>query len=363
MSSKDYYKILGVSKNSTQEEIKKVYRKLAVKYHPDKGGTKEDEAKFKEISEAYAVLGDPGKRKQYDQFGFISNGQGHPGGAHNWQDFSNVNINLEDLGIGDIFDSFFGGGFSGRSHSTRTKSRGQDISANVTITLEEVLSGTEKEIFLNKWVSCSFCKGIGSEKGFKTCPTCKGAGKVTQATQTFMGTFAQTKICPECEGEGKVPEKVCGKCVGKGRVKESSKIKVKIPAGVYSGSVIRVEGGGHSGERGAGAGSLYLDITVLAHKKFMREGNDIYTEISISFIQAIIGGISRVSSLEGDIDLKIPAGTQPGQVIKISSKGLPVLNQPKRGDLMIRINVEIPKKISALQKKMLEEWDKKSGWF
>jgi molecular chaperone DnaJ len=362
LSGKDYYKILGVDKNSTQEEIKKAYRKLAVKHHPDKGGTKEDEAKFKEISEAYSILGDSAKRKQYDQFGFVSNGQGSPGGAYNWQDFSNVNINFEDLGIGDIFDSFFGGGYSKRGGSG-SRTRGSDISARVSLTLEEVLLGTEKEISLNRWVACNPCKAKGSEKGFKTCPTCKGSGKVTQATQTFLGTFAQTKICPECEGEGKIPEKICTKCSGKGRIKESSKIKVKIPAGVHNGSVIRVDGAGHAGERGSGSGSLYLNISVAPHKTFKREGNDLHVQIGVSFIKAIIGGIEKVPSLEGEVDLKIPPGTQPGQVIKISSRGLPILNQTKRGDLLVIVNVEIPKKISSAQKKMLDDWDKKSGWF
>jgi molecular chaperone DnaJ len=370
--NKDYYKILGVSKPSSQAEIKKAYRKLAQEHHPDKGGGKEAEAKFKEISEAYSVLGDESKRKQYDQFGFVpgsgagpsGGGQGYGNGAYNWQDFSNANINFEDLGgFGDIFETFFGGG--GRTSARTRHAKGADLQAQIAIDFKDVITGVERDLNSNKWVSCSKCKGDGAEPGssLKTCPTCHGSGQVTKATQTMFGTFASNQVCPECEGRGKIPEKQCSKCHGRGRVKESKNMTVNIPAGVDNGSVIRIAGEGEAGAYGAKAGDLFLRISVKNDPRFVRNGNNLLTETKIPFTEAVLGSVVKIPIVEGSVDLKIPAGTQPGQVIKISGKGVPVLNSSRRGDLLVRINVEIPKKISGSQRKLLEEWDQKKGWF
>ncbi|KKR17566.1 MAG: Chaperone protein DnaJ [candidate division CPR2 bacterium GW2011_GWC1_41_48] len=364
---KDYYKTLGVSKSATQAEIKRAFRKLAQKHHPDTGNG--DEAKFKELNEAYSVLGDETKRKQYDKHGFVPGSGAGPGGAgrgqgsYNWQDFSNANINFEDLGgFGDIFETFFGGGRTG----TRTKSqRGADLETRITIDLKEVITGAERELGLNKWAKCSHCRGEGAEPGasIKTCPICHGSGKVTRATQTMFGSFAQTVVCSDCRGQGKVPEKKCTKCNGHGRTKKLRNLKIKVPAGVQDGSVIRVTGEGEAAEFGGKSGDLYLHIVVKKDPRFIRDGNNLLTEISIPFYEAILGAVSKVSTVEGSVDLKIPAGTQPGQIIKISGRGTPVLNSLRRGDLLIKVNVEIPKKISSAQKKLLEEWDGKRGWF
>jgi len=370
MANKDYYKTLGVSKSASQAEIKRAYRKLAQKHHPDKGNG--NEAKFKEISEAYSVVGDEAKRKQYDQFGFVpgsggagpgAGGRGPGGGAYNWQDYSNVNINFEDFGgFGDIFDTFFGGGRKSRTTSQR---RGADIEATINIDLADVLSGSEKEITLNKWINCDRCKGEGAEPGFsvKTCPTCKGSGQISKATQTFFGTFAQNQICPECEGAGKIPEKKCTKCAGKGRIRESKRLLVKIPKVVDNGSVIKIVGEGEAAERGGKAGNLYLHVAIKGDNRFVRQGANLLTQINISFNKAILGTVARVPIVGGSIDLKIPAGTQPGQVIKVIGKGFPYLNTSKIGDLLVHVNIEIPRKISSTQKKLLEDWDSKKGWF
>lgn len=365
MNNKDYYKTLGLSKSATQAEIKRAYRKLAHEYHPDKGGDKKNEAKFKEVSEAYSVLGDESKRKQFDQFGFAP-GPGSGGeGARNWQDYSNVNINFEDMGFsgfGDVFETFFGGG---RSSSRGRQKRGADLQVKMIINLKEVLEGTEPEINLNKWTECSKCKGEGNETGssLKTCSTCRGQGQISKATQTIFGTFSQAQICPECEGSGKVPEKKCFKCRGAGRIKETEHIHVKIPAGVSSGTIIKVKGKGEAAGRGGVAGDLYLNIFVKEDPVFVRDGINLLTEISIPFKDAILGSVAKAPTINGSIDFKISAGTQPGQVIKLSGKGLPNLNGNRMGDILVKINVEIPRKISASQKKLLEEWDQKKSWF
>ena len=325
MANKDYYKTLGVSKSASQAEIKRAYRKLAQKHHPDKGNG--NEAKFKEISEAYSVVGDEAKRKQYDQFGFVpgsggagpgAGGRGPGGGAYNWQDYSNVNINFEDFGgFGDIFDTFFGGGRKSRTTSQR---RGADIEATINIDLADVLSGSEKEITLNKWINCDRCKGEGAEPGFsvKTCPTCKGSGQISKATQTFFGTFAQNQICPECEGAGKIPEKKCTKCAGKGRIRESKRLLVKIPKGVDNGSVIKIVGEGEAAERGGKAGNLYLHVAIKGDNRFVRQGANLLTQINISFIDL-------ATNIESEHSISIV--TLPPVVLnKISSSTVTIYN-------------------------------------
>ncbi len=365
---RDYYDILGVSKTATDDEIKKAYRKLAMKHHPDRGGGKEAEEKFKEANEAYQVLSDAAKRKQYDQFGHNPFGNGASAGAGGYQQYGGFNgggfnINMDDLGgFGDIFETFFGGGGGGRGSRTR---KGADIQAEIRISFEEAVFGAEKDFSLLKMNSCDHCKGSGAEPGSgeKTCPTCYGKGQVQTEQHTIFGTFASASVCPECHGKGKVPEKKCTKCHGEGRVKEQVTIKVKIPAGVDNGQTIRVSGKGEAGEYGVPAGDLYLIVRVASDKRFVRNGFNIESETEISFPQAALGTTVEVETLEGKLTLKIPAGTQSGKVFKLSDRGVPHLNGRQRGDHLVTVIVKTPTKLSGKQKKLLEEFDNEKGWF
>jgi molecular chaperone DnaJ len=366
---RDYYEILGVSKTASQEEIKKAYRKLALKYHPDKGGGKESEAKFKEINEAYSVLSDPEKRKSYDQFGrnpFGSGTNGQAGGFNYGQygGFNGQGFNYEDLGgFGDIFETFFGGG--GRGRQATRQNRGADVEAEIKISFKEAVFGTETDFKLLIQNSCSRCKGSGAEpgKGTKTCPTCKGSGQVQSQTRTIFGTFAQTQTCITCHGTGKVPEENCAKCGGSGRVKEQVTVRVKIPAGVDEGTVIRLIGKGEAAERGGKPGDLYLKVRVTSDKRFERNGFDIENEVIVTFPQAALGTMVDVETIDGKVKLKVPAGTQSGKVFKLSGKGIPRLNGRGRGDHLVTVSVKTPTGLSRHQKKLLEEFDKDKGWF
>jgi len=363
MTDRNYYEILGVEKNASVDEIKKAYRKLALKYHPDKGGSKEDEAKFKEINEAYQVLSDPEKRKRYDQFG-----QAGPGGGagYNWSDFAGsgfntggFNINFEDLGgIGDIFGDIFGGG------QTRQPQRGADIEVSITVDFADIISGGEKEIVLDKYNECNQCQGSGAEPGTKVenCKACGGSGQVKKARQTMFGTFAQVTACDQCQGTGKIPEKKCSKCSGAGRIKERKSLKIKIPAGIDSGQTIRITGKGEAGPQGTPPGDLYVTISVRPDIRFKRQGADIKSSQEISFPQAALGTTIDVETVEGKIKLKIPAGTQSGKIIKLSGKGLPTPGSGRKGDHLVEIIVKTPTKLSRKQKKLLEEFDKNKGW-
>jgi molecular chaperone DnaJ len=365
---KDYYELLGVSKNATKEELKKAYRKLALKYHPDKGGSKEDETKFKEANEAYSVLSDDTKRKSYDQFGHNGPRMGGGAGGFNPNDFAQgfggaqgFNVNFEDMGgLGDIFGDLFGGG--GRS---RGPQRGSDIQTSVVIDFMDAVKGIEKEILLDKQNVCDRCKGDGAEPGssLKTCPTCQGKGKVTQQTQTMFGTFAQTATCPTCHGQGKTPEKECSKCHGAGRLRERKPLKVKIPAGIDNGQTIRIEGAGEAGQPGAHPGDLYLSIAIRGDKRFERQGADITSEVNISFPKAALGTEVEIEAVEGNVTLKIPAGTQSGKVFRLSGRGLPQLHSSRKGDHLVTVIVETPTKLSSKQKKLLLELEDEKGWF
>jgi molecular chaperone DnaJ len=362
----DYYETLGVSKTATDDEIKKAYRKTAMKHHPDRGGTKEDEEKFKKANEAYQVLSDAQKRKQYDQFGHSGPyGAGNgPSGAGGYQQYGGgFNVNMDDLGgFGDIFESFFGGGGGGRSSRSR---KGADIQAEMRITFEEAVFGVEKDFSLLKMNSCDRCKGSGAEPktNEKTCPTCNGRGQIQTEQHTIFGTFAQAAVCPECHGKGKVPEKKCTKCHGEGRLKEQVTIKVKIPAGVDNGQTIRVSGKGEAGEYGTPAGDLYLIVRVTTDKRFVRNGYNIESEADISFPAAALGTTVAVETIDGKVTLKVPAGTQSGKVFKLSERGVPHLNGRQRGDHLVTVNVLTPTKLSSKQKKLLQEFADEKGWF
>jgi molecular chaperone DnaJ len=369
----DYYNILGVKKDASDDEIKKAYRKLAHKHHPDKTGG--DEAKFKEINEAYQVLSDKTKRSQYDQFGQTFNSQGGPSGgggfggfsagggpASGW-DFSGFGGQQSgqgfefDFGGGDfedIFSNIFGGGQKGGS---RGKKRGQDIQVDVEIDFSEMATGAKREINLRRSVSCDRCDGTGGEPGAKveTCPVCKGAGRVQKNVRSFLGSFSQVTNCPQCQGEGKVYSKKCSKCGGDGRVKENQKIDISIPAGIADGQTISIPGQGEAGEKGARAGDLYVLVHVRPHPKFVRSGNDILSTEYISFSLATLGGETEVETLSGKLILKIPSGTQSGETFRIKEKGIPDVHGRGRGHQMVKIIVRIPKKLSREEKRIIEE--------
>ncbi|MBU1036964.1 molecular chaperone DnaJ [Patescibacteria group bacterium] len=373
--SKDYYKVLGVDKSASPNEIKGAFRRLAHQYHPDKNGSG-DEAKFKEINEAYQVLGNTERRKQYDQFGSTFDGSGFsaqgaapaggqgPASGWNWSDFANqaggfrtsgMNFDFEDLGdiFGDIFSNT-----ARRSSSRRTRYRkGSDIEANLTIDFEEAVFGVEKVLDINKTVVCENCKGNGAEPGSKieTCKNCGGSGQVVTTQQTFFGAFRSNTVCSSCEGEGKVASHKCGKCHGKGVLGGKERVKIKIPAGINNNETIKLSGKGEAGEKGTVSGDLYINIRVRSSMEFKREGYDIYSAKTISFSQAALGDKIRVKTLHGEVNLKIPAGTKAGQEFKLRDKGVSKLRGRGRGDQLVKVEVEVPNHLNSRQKKLLEE--------
>lgn len=358
----NYYEILGVSKGATDDEIKKAYRKLAHKYHPDKAGG--DEAKFKEINEAYQVLSDKAKRSQYDQFGRTFEGAGGASGqGFGGFDFSGFqgfggNQGFDfDFGGGDfsdIFSDIFGGG--GRS----AKRRGRDIQVDTEIDFFEIAKGTERTFSLYKTTSCDKCEGTGGEPGAKrkTCPTCQGKGRIQKTSRSFFGSFTQVVECSECRGEGQVFENKCRQCGGDGRFKKEEKIEIKIPAGISDGQTISVRGAGEAGEKGAPSGDLYVTVRIKPHSKFKREGNDILSEERIPFSLATLGGKTEIETLWGKLILKIPSGTQSGEVFRIKGKGAPDISGRGEGNHLVRIFVSTPKNLSRRQKDLVEELQK-----
>ncbi len=355
---KDYYQILGLQKSASQDEIKKAYRTLAHKYHPDKGG---DEKKFKEINEAYQTLSNQEKRQQYDTFGRTFEGGADPSQGFGF-DFSGFRGGGFDFGfedIGDIFGEMFGFGSQRKSKDAK---RGEDIEIDMELPLEAVLKNQEKEIILSKYVSCSRCKGSGAEPGTKTkeCFTCRGAGRVQKIIKTPLGSFTSQSVCPECGGEGYVPEKPCNVCKGEGRIKGEETVKVEIPAGVDTNQTLKFAGKGDAARKQGRPGNLYLRIFVKLHPVFERKGDDLYLSQEIPFSKAVLGGEAEIETLEkGSIILEIPAGTESEKVFRISGKGLTRFGSfNKRGDLYVKIKIRTPKKVSKRQKDLLGELDK-----
>ncbi|MBU5453902.1 molecular chaperone DnaJ [Caproiciproducens sp. MSJ-32] len=360
MANKDYYQILGLEKGASDDEIKRAFRKLAVKYHPDKNpGDKEAEAKFKEINEAYQVLSDPEKKARYDQFGtadFDASGFGAGGfGGFGGFDFSDLG------GFGDIFDTFFGGG--GSSRRRNGPQRGDDLEYTLNLTFEEAVFGCEKEISINRSESCEACHGTGAKAGTspKTCPTCHGTGQIRVQRQTSIGSFVSTSTCSHCGGTGQVIDTPCSTCHGKGSVRKNRKISVNIPAGVDTGNVMPLRGQGEHGKNGGPAGDLYIRIKVAPSKKFTRKGSDIYIDTHISMGQAALGVEVTVPTVDGDVKYKIPAGTQSGTLFRLKGKGVPRVNSSGRGDQYVKVIVDIPKNLTEKQKEALKAFMEACG--
>lgn len=361
-NKQDYYDLLGAAKGSTEEDLKKAYRKKAVQFHPDKNpGNKEAEEMFKKVSEAYEVLKDTDKRAAYDRYGHAAfqqgGGQRGPsgGGFHDPSDMFREVFGQQGGGGGGIFEEFFGGG-SGQSGGA---GRGADLRYDLEISLEEAAHGSEKEISFRKLGQCGHCHGNGAEPGSKrtTCHTCRGAGQVT----TSRGFFHVRQACPTCHGSGHRFEKVCSKCSGDGRVNETAKINVKIPPGVDTGNKLRSSGNGEAGTMGGEAGDLYIVVHVKDHEVFERQGDDLFCEIPIKFTLATLGGSIHVPTLQGKAALKIPGGTQSGTTFRLKGRGLPHLRGNAHGDQLIRVQVEVPTHLSTEQKKFLEEFARVSG--
>lgn len=365
MTKKDYYEALGVDKAASADEIKKAFRRQAVKLHPDKEGG--DEAKFKEVNEAYEVLKDTEKRKRYDQFGHAGVGGdasgGFGGGAYDFGgggfNFNGQNVNFDFGDMGDIFGSFFGGGQGGGRQRSR---RGRDIEVAMDLSFEEAVFGVEKSIKININGECDHCKGKGAEPGhdLKTCETCKGSGQVTTVTRTILGNIQQAAVCPDCSGRGKVPEKKCSECNGKGVKRKEQKIDLKIPAGIDDGATVRLREYGEAVQGGA-KGDLYVHIRVKPHKKFTREGDLILSHESIDMVTAALGGELKVETVDGVVTMKVPAGTQNGDDFKLSGHGVPHIKKDTRGPQIITIDVTTPTKLSKKQKELLEEFQNSGG--
>ena len=362
----DYYKTLGVEKNASDDEIKKAFRKLAHKYHPDKKGG--DEKKFKEINQAYQVLSDKTKRQQYNQFGqnFEQAGAGQgAGGFSGFSGFQGFGGNQEGFegfsaqgssGWEDIFSDVFGGG----SRTGARQKTGQDIQADVEISFEEMVNGARRELKLYKSVICPACGGSGGEPGSKeeTCAKCKGTGQIKKTIKSFFGTFVQASVCPACRGKGKTFSQKCRKCGGDGRVKEYQNIEVEIPAGIQNGQTISLRGQGEAGELGAPAGDLYITVRVKSHNKLERENDNIISSEEITFSQAALGDKIEVETIGEKLKMKIPSGTQSGEVFRIRGKGIPHLDGRGKGDHLVKIIVKTPQRLSREQKRLMKELGK-----
>lgn len=350
--SKDYYQILGVNKNASAEEIKKAFRVLAHQHHPDKAGG--NEAKFKEINEAYQILGDPEKRQQFDQFGSAAfdGAQGFPGGGFSGFSHGGINFDFGDIGdLGEMFGNAFG--FGGGRRAKRT-SRGRDLQVDLTLTFEESIFGASKDVVFNKTESCARCGGVGAEPGskMKTCGECNGAGYQVRVQRTILGAIQSKVLCSVCDGAGETPEKTCGDCRGSGLQKNKKTLTVDIPAGVDNGNTLRLNGQGEA-IKGGQSGDLYVRLRVRGDERFVRDGFDIRSEVAIGFTTAALGGTVEVETVSGKVDLKIPSGTQSHTEFRLRDKGIP--SRRGRGDHIVLVKVLTPRNLSRQQKQLLEE--------
>lgn len=346
---KDYYKILGVEKGASNEEIKKAFRKLASQYHPDKKTG--DEAKFKEVSEAYAVLGDDKKRAEYDAYGQAFSGAG--GGGFNWNSAQGFGGAGMEFDINDIFENFgdmFGGGFGGR----RQEKRGRDISIDIEMSFKESVFGVKRKVLLTKNNTCDYCSGTGAKEGtdLKTCETCNGQGKLRETRQSIMGSFTTVRECNVCLGKGKVPKERCGHCAGAGVRRTEQEIEINIPAGIQNGEVVRLTGQGEA-VAGGSPGDLYVKLHVQADPAIKRDGFNLVKVLPIKLTDALLGSNYQVETLDGNVEIKVPAGIHHGELLRIKDKGVP--NGSRRGDFLVKISIETPNKLSRKAKKLVEE--------
>ncbi len=348
MATKDYYQILGVSRNASKEDIKKAYRHLAHKFHPDKSGGNEE--KFKEINEAYHVLADETKRAEYDRYGRVFSGNGGQGGFDfSGFDFGDFNERMTDFDLGDIFGDIFGFGTRGRQAR-----RGRDISIDLEINFEEGAFGIERRVILTKLGVCEKCKGKGAEEGvnFKTCPVCQGSAKIHETRRSFFGAFTSLNECGNCRGRGKIPEKKCSACHGEGVLLRNEEVKIKIPAGIEDGQMIKLSGQGEAVAYGI-PGDLYAKIHVRPHPVLRRERNNLVMNLDIRLSDALLGGEKEIKTLDGAIKLSIPTGIDSGEILRIRGKGIPF--ERGRGDLLIKIIIKTPKRLSSRVKKIIED--------
>ena len=358
---RDYYEVLGVSKNASEDEIKRAYKKLARKYHPDMNpGDKEAEEKFKEVNEANEVLSNPEKKAKYDQFGFAGvdpnygAGQGGYGGAGGF-DFGD---------LGDIFGSFFGGGFGGGGRrNPNAPQRGESIRASLSVEFTEAAFGCEKSITIDRSEQCPTCKGKGCAPGTtpEVCTECHGTGTVTQAQRTPFGMMQSQTVCPKCRGKGQIIHQPCPDCRGAGAVRQRRTIQVNIPAGIDNGQTISLRGQGHSGKNGGPAGDLLITVMVRPHEIFRRDGTAVFCEAPITFTQAVLGGTLEIPTIDGKVKYDIPEGTQTGTVFRLRGKGIPVLNGRGRGDQYVTVNIETPRNLNREQKEALKKFSESLG--
>jgi molecular chaperone DnaJ len=360
MAQRDYYETLGVAKNASADEIKKAFRRKAIELHPDRGG---DEAKFKEVNEAYEILKDPAKRQRYDQFGHAGVGGGPAGGSYSASGgFGSQNINFDfgDLGLGDIFGSFFGGGPGGQS--AKQPDRGSDVETRIEISFNQAIFGTEVDLGLNLDDVCEHCDGTTAEPGFelKTCEQCNGTGQVVHITRTVFGNIQQTAVCPTCHGRGKVPEKPCSVCHGRGTREKRQKINLKVPAGIDDGATIRLREHGQA-VAGGKKGDLYVNVRVKPDKKFTREGDLILSDEHIDIVTASLGGEISIDTVDGPVTMKVPAGTQSHSDFKLSGHGVPHIKGGSRGAHIVTLIVDTPTKLSAAEAQLLADFAQLRG--
>ena len=362
---RDYYEVLGVSKSATPDEIKKAYRQLAKKYHPDLNpDNKEAEAKFKEANEAYEILSDSDKKEKYDRFGFAgvdpSYGAGQGGGFGGFGGFDGG----MDFDLGDLFGSFFGGfgGGGGRSNPNAPR-RGSDIQTNIYISFEEAAKGCKKTVEFQKIEVCDECSGSGAAKGSspQTCPDCNGRGQINVQQRTPFGTISTSKPCQRCGGKGSFNPNPCSRCKGAGRIRRTVKQEITIPAGIDDGQIFTVRNQGNAGANGGPAGDLRVGVIVKPHPFFERDGYNVWYEVKVSFVQAALGDTLRVPTLDGQVEYILPAGTQPGDIFKLKGRGIQVLNSSRRGDQLVKVTVEVPKNLNEKQKEALKNFNTLMG--
>ena len=357
-NKRDYYEVLGVAKGASEDEIKKAYRQMAKKYHPDLNpGDKEAEARFKEVNEAYEVLSDSQKKARYDQYGHAGVDPNFGAGGYQGYGFDGMDIDL-----GDIFSSFFGGGGARRSNPNAPR-RGSDVSASVVISFEEAARGCKKQVDVRLVDTCSDCRGSGAAKGSapKPCPACNGTGQERRQQRTPFGVIQTQSVCSRCRGKGKIIDKPCPTCSGTGQVRRPSSVGINIPAGIADGQVITIRGKGNAGTNGGPAGDLIVLVAVRPHPVFEREGYDVHCELPLTFAQMALGAEVQVPTLDGNVPYTVREGTQPGETFRLKGKGFPYINGRGRGDEVVRVTVEVPKNLTSEQKKLLHAFEESLG--